>query len=179
MRQNCDKMFPKFVHSYIEEAAMRYASGETRVVIVAGRYAIKIARIRPLRPILRIVLHLFGKKVKQELLTFDKKMAKGCIRYVIPGIFANRAEALHSAKYSESGLIAPTIFSFLWLVNIQRAGEPATQDDIEKTVLYQRFGSNPDADMQRTQQYCVIGTEVLLSDYGQIEAGDFISLCCQ
>lgn len=156
---------------------MYLASGETRFVIVTERYAIKIARFRPLRPFVRIIKHLFGKKVRADLLTFDKKMAKGCVRYVLPGLFANRAEWLHSKRYAKSGLIVPTLFSFFWLINIQKAGVPATVEDVKGAVLFLRFGSDPLADMGGVHQYCIIDTKVLLSDYGQIEAGDFIAQC--
>jgi hypothetical protein len=155
---------------------MRFASGETRFVIITDKYAIKIARIRPLRPLVRIVQHLFGKKVKQELLTFDKKMAKGCMRYVLPGIFANRAEWKHSQKYGASGLIVPTLYSFFWVVNIQKAGVAATSHNIGQSLLFALFGTNELADMQGIYQYCVIEEKVLLADYGQMEAESFLAM---
>ena len=146
---------------------MRFEYGCTRFVILTDRYAFKIARVQPLRPFVRIAQHLFGKKISPELLTYNKAMARGCVRFLIPGIIANREECRNYKKCGKNDILVPTIFSFFWLVNIQLAGKPATQEEVNKNPLYRGQGSDPAFDIDSVYQYCVIEGKTLLADYGQ------------
>lgn len=148
---------------------MRFAYGATRFVIITERYAIKIARIRLLRPLTRIVRHLFGDTIKSSLLTYDRKMAIGCATYLIPGIVANRAEARLYRKY-RSDQLAPTLFTFFWLVNVQRVGTPVSADYVEQSPFFAALRHDPKfEDVLQPWQYCVIDGRPCLADYGRMD----------
>ena len=71
---------------------MRFAYGATRWVILTERYAIKIARFRPIRPLVRLLQLLRKGTVRQELNKYDPNPVRGGLKYLIAGVIANLTE---------------------------------------------------------------------------------------
>ena len=147
---------------------MEFAYGATRWVILTERYAIKIARFRPVRPFVKLFESLLQKQVKENLEKHHSNHFLAVIKYLVAGMVANRTEYRLYKKHG-SDLLAPTLYSFCWIVNIQRRGEVATESDIKAHYFWKFFSGMTTllaADMLQQKQYCLIDGKVHLADYG-------------
>lgn len=147
---------------------MQFAFGSTRWVILTNKYAIKIARFRPIRPILQLCKHLVHKEVSEKLRKFDSNLVRGGFKYLTAGIQANRAEWKIYSLYG-SDILAPTIWTFYGLINIQVRGEKVSEADIERHYLLHALRLHPieDNDVFLAKQFCTLSGTVVLVDYGR------------
>lgn len=101
---------------------MYIAKGTTRVVVVFWGLAFKLPRTNPitaLRHSIRLMKRGFH-VLKKDLMEHDHE-AWGSVRYLLMrGIISNRKERRFYKEHRLS-ICAPTIFSLLGLVNIQKA----------------------------------------------------------
>ena len=100
---------------------MRIEQGTTRIVIIFRKFVIKIAKIQPLKA---FGIALMWKKVNhlwRHLITRNYNYHDSMYYYLIGGIMHNWHELMFYRKHYSLFLV-PTYFSFLGLVNIQRAG---------------------------------------------------------
>ena len=149
---------------------MQFTYGCTRWVILTDKYAIKIARFRPLWPFIRLFVGLRDKNIAKPLERYGSNIwisgVKYIIRVVFSGMLANRREHQLRHKQSKYDLV-PTVCSILWLVNIQLRGEPATKVDVLDHCLWELMPSQREGmDILSAKQFCIIGGEILLADYG-------------
>ncbi len=150
---------------------MQFAYGATRWVILTKRYAIKIARFRPVRPFIRLFQLLKEGGVIQTLEKHDANLLKAVLKYLGAGLRANRIEYRLYKKYGASNdLLVPTLFSIGWLINVQLRGEPCGEREVQQHSLWKILGGvsfvEAAADLRQPKQFCRIGTRVYLADYG-------------
>ncbi len=99
-------------------------------MVLWGKYAIKIARVRALRVPLRFTQLIFKKEVEQKLQFYHENMFIAVVRYFLFGIRANRTE-YHFSKIYSVGL-APTIRMHFWgLILVQERGSVVEPTDVE------------------------------------------------
>jgi hypothetical protein len=148
---------------------LKFAYGATRWVILTDRYAIKIARIRPLRPFIRLFEHFSRGQVGEKLQAFDANPFIAGMKYLLAGVVANRLERIYYKKYGGE-LLMPTVFTFLWIVNVQPRGEPASEAQARTHHFFKLLDGTPNReDFLEVHQYCTIEGRVLLVDYGRKE----------
>jgi len=145
--------------------------GATRWVVLTKRYAIKIARVRPIRPFIRLLQLLQEGGVMENLEKHDSNLIKSVLKYLGAGLRANRIEYRFYKKYGLHNDLVPTLFSFCWIINVQQRGEPCGEKEVHKHPLWQILG-NPlfveaAADLGQPKQFCVINSRIYLADYGQ------------
>ncbi len=149
---------------------MRITFGSTRMVILTDAYAIKIARFRLVRPILQLIRHLINGEVKTRLQKFDKDPVTGGFKYLLAGVRANQTE-WHVYNTLKLDILAPTLWSFHGLINVQRRGTPVSVREMSAHVIHRLLFINPidDSDVFQTCQFCKIQKRVVLLDYGRMD----------
>jgi hypothetical protein len=160
---------------------MRVTYGATRWVILTIRYAIKIARFRPLRPFIRLFELLRTGGVEANLRKHDENLIKAALKYLFAGVRANRNEYRLYKKYGDEMLV-PTLFTIGWLVNIQERGEPASEEEMKHHRLWpllRGLDTPLSQDILQTKQFVVIGTRVCLADYGNVLLEPVLVECCE
>ncbi len=147
---------------------MQFMYGCTRWVILTKNYAVKIARFRPIRPFIRLFYLLKRGEAVEKLEQHDPNLIKAVLKYIGSGILANRNERRLYEKYNDKFLV-PTLFTFFWLVNIQRRGEPSGEKEMHCHYLWDilKGTSTPlTEDILQPKQFCVIDGITYLADYG-------------
>lgn len=145
---------------------MYFSYGSTRFVILIGGIVIKIARLRPIWPFYRFIHYKRRKVVRSRLRRHHDDLRLAVIRYFLSGIIANLNEYRFWTEQPCFPL-APTIFTFLGLINIQTRGEIVTPEEIKMSPFGQIQAAYPDfIDLHKTSNYCKIGGEICLADYG-------------
>lgn len=154
--------------SSLEEVDVRFALGCTRFVILTRRFAIKIARPRLIRPLLQLWRHTVSGEVRTKLQRFDHNPMLGGLKYVTAGIQANLAEWKIYTDHA-SDILAPTLWTFYGIVNVQVRGEAVAQHEIESHYLYGALHALPieNNDVLHAKQFCRIKGKVVLADYGR------------
>lgn len=108
--------------------------------------------------------------VNSGLAKFDENKVIASIKYVIGGIVSNLAEARLSRECPEEKNVAPTLFSFFGLVNIQPRGEAIKHGDlincpfrtlVSRTDIHVEF-----KDFDQPEQFARFGDKILLIDAG-------------
>ncbi len=146
-------------------------SGNTRLVVLAGPFAFKIAKIRLRYPLQRAIDICKAKKASEKFAEWrrerDQGIASVIVRAVFGGIYANLAERRRFLEHPDAELV-PTLLTFGGLVNVQKRGNniddlainshPLLRSITVSTVLGQ--------DLSRPEQYCTIDGKLLLADYG-------------
>ena len=146
---------------------MRFSCGTTRFVILTSKYAIKIARPRPIHALVRLVQTFQQKKAKRELDKYSSNWLVAGLKYLAAGVVANRNEYRLYQKYGDQFLV-PTISLFLGgVINVQLRGRTAALTDAYRHPLWHMAISGYIGEYLHPEQYCVIGTKVYLVDYGQ------------
>lgn len=147
-------------------------SGHTRLVILAGNYAFKIARPRIGYCIARTFAIIRAKETKEKVQKWQRERG-GVVRVVLEalsgGIGANIREYRLSRQYPDSEL-AETLFS-CGILNVQRRGERIAERDVTghpvvETVRRSSTSADLVADTLRPDQFCRIAGRVKLADYG-------------
>lgn len=174
--QNSDKFelyginAPSSFTSRRKEKHMRIAIGKTRIVILTDTYAIKIARFRFVRPLVQLVRHLIKGEVKKRLQKFDADPVVGGYKYLFAGVRANLTEwYVYDALHLD--ILAPTLWSFKGIVNLQRRGRPVTEAQLRTHIMRRLLFLYPveDDDTMHPHQFCKIDRRVVLADYGRSE----------
>jgi hypothetical protein len=157
-------------------------TGHTRIVILAGTYAFKIARTRIGYCIQRTINIVKSRETRQKVAKWRCERG-GVIRVVwqalTGGIGANIREYRLSRQYPDSGL-AETLFT-CGIVNVQRRGERVAVTDISAHPIVQAVTAMStngylDNDTLRPDQFCRIDGRVRLVDYGNPILSDFLAL---
>ncbi|MFC1623517.1 hypothetical protein ACFL05_00140 [Patescibacteria group bacterium] len=151
---------------------MKLTWGCTRWVILTDNYAIKIARFRPLWSLMRLCIGIKEKNVLQTLEErYSRNILLAGIKYVFNGIVANYTEHQIYKKNPSGYDLVPTLFTILWLINIQPRGESVKKTDVTKYRFLNILNSLPgESDISEPKQFCIIGNVVRLADYGSPDA---------
>ena len=150
--------------------------GSTRVVFLVGCFAFKIARFRPLRPMIRLIEHLRGGVVGEKLQKFDERTSCAVVKYLFAGIYANRTEYLYSryTGYIPVAQVVRLYFGGLFL--LQERGNPVDSENqsvlrhpMWLTMLEEKEGDP----IAARAQFVLIRGEVRLADYGRSDLAQF------
>ena len=148
---------------------MEIKTGTTRVVLLANKKAIKFARVRIVRFILRLVFSPFMSETKNKLFyeAYGKYPMFGIVKYLSVGISANRKEYRYY-KETKDPRVVPTLKMFLFgLIIVQERGLNIS--------LLELLKDNPFNDTKffsekyEPWQFCKINNRVCLADYGRDE----------
>lgn len=158
---------------------MRTYLGGTRFVILAGRYAVKVARIRVLHVVVKCCAFLVSKDARTALLRrhgHAPVAAAGKSMFV--GLSANRNEHRYSRRFPGDPRVMRVYGRLFWgLVIIQERGIPVSHAEF---VAECPFECRPDVSVEyiRRDQYCRRASDnrVVLVDFGNEEATDFLFL---
>jgi len=102
---------------------IRIVIGGTRIVLLAGKYAIKFPKLFTLRP-LKSALNSFDERIKEKkekninYYAVAKNIVAASLTCFLSGLVSNIRENSRWRE-SESELLAPTYFTFLGLINVQ------------------------------------------------------------
>ena len=153
--------------------------GKTRIVLLVGKRAIKIARIRPISTLLRLLTLPFSSAAREKF--FEKYGAgffSATLHYLFVGIVANRNEyALYQAK--KDSRVAPTLALHLGgLVAVQVRGAAISQGELKELSPF-NFTGLPQSiciQLENPNQYCYIPSHgVVLVDYGDRRVCELLS----
>lgn len=158
---------------------MQISYGETRCVLLIGKVAIKLPRLRVLWLAKRFVYHLVVKKDIEKINHYVKR-PKVITGIILNGIRANRNEAKQWQMFPRRFLV-PTLYSFgFGLINIQRRGQILKQEELDNSHPF--LGLLDDmpvdfvSDMTRVENFCRYQGRTCLVDYGSEGFTLFFSL---
>lgn len=156
---------------------MRTYLGGTRVVILVGRYAVKIVRIRVLHALIKAVAFFISKDARRALLRRHGHAPVVAIgRSVFVGLLANRNEHRYSRRFPDDPRVMRVYGRLFWgLVIIQERGFPVSHAEFAaECPLKHPLGDV--VEYIRKDQYCrrVSDDRVVLVDFGNKAATDFL-----
>lgn len=150
-------------------------SGCTRLVILVGPFAFKIAKIRLGYPLQRAFTILKTRKFTEKTTEWRSERRSGLLSVIVQavfaGVFANLAERRLWPQYPDADLV-PTLWG-CGLINIQMRGDALGNESIfgHPIMRLVRSSTTLGADTCSRKQYCVIKGRVLLADYGNPALG--------
>src|SRR3989344_3210630 len=157
---------------------IQFAWGATRFVILVGAVAIKVARPRPFRALRRLIKYQISGEVRARLLTFAEDPFLAGFSSIFSGILANRNE-YRLWQETPRHFLVPTLYSFCWLINVQRRGESVSQEELRVghpfRVLLEGRSPGFVGDMTKTANFCRYEGRVCLLDYGSYDVLTFFS----
>ena len=157
---------------------IQFAWGATRFVILVGAVAIKVARPRPFRALRRLIKYQISGEVRARLLTFAEDPFLAGFSYIFSGILANRNE-YRLWQESPRHFLVPTLYSFCWLINVQRRGKPISQEELDSNHPFPALLVGKPlkfaGDMMKAANFCRYEGRVCLLDYGSYDVLTFFS----
>ncbi len=156
----------------LEAVMLAFEYGSTRYVFCVGNVAIKVARVKALYWILRLLKFQREGGVIQKVTTTSKRKKFAALKHLFAGVFANIEEFRFYQKYP-SLPIAPTLFSLFGLVNIQVRGEIIERDELTQCPFREVAGDQ--YDLNHWHHFGRINGTVHLLDYGFEDANALIS----
>jgi hypothetical protein len=151
---------------------MLYEYGTTRVVFFCGNFAIKFLRFRPFRIINRFLHWRKRGAIVEQLVSIDPSIPVAAVKYITGGLRGNLEERRFYKEHPELPL-APTLFTFLGLVNIQRRGEKIEESDLFKCPF--REFAHLEKDLRKVEHFGWIDGKIHLLDYGTVRVNDLIA----
>lgn len=115
---------------------MQLRWGRTRIVVLHKRRAYKIAQVRPVRTIVKILVILFSHDQYWRLQTkYHTRLLPALWRYLWAGIYANRAESSYWQRTHDDRCV-PVVDSW-WggLVIVQAFASPVTLQQIQQSRI--------------------------------------------
>ena len=152
---------------------MRFCKGATRWVLLIGSVAIKVPRLRPGRWFLRFFFWGSRGKIKERLEgRFRRSFLDAVWNYVGSGIIANIQERT-CTQIMPQLKIAPTLFSFFGLINIQVRGRPIRESDLSECPFRDMLALHPKfKDLNSIRNFAWINGELYLVDAGEERDGE-------
>jgi hypothetical protein len=148
-------------------------SGKTRVVILIGPYALKVARFGLSYTLRRTIEILLAGQTREKIVGWrrDKNLSVLDVlcKTLFIGVVSNMKEYHLWRRHADFSLM-PTLSTFFYLVNVQRRGNPiADETRLNHPLL--RLLPGPEhfrSDIDRPEQYCWHGGQLLLVDYAHL-----------
>ncbi len=144
-------------------------TGTTRVVILAGPFAIKFARFKVWFVCKRGWQILFrGQYAEQSAVWRENCGSTGrlVMSNLFAGIVANRYEYLLASQAGNFDLVR-THFTLGYLINVQERGEAAPAADTRGHPIMREKSRHPGLAVDlRNEQFCIARGSLLLADYG-------------
>ena len=144
--------------------------GETRVVILIGPYALKVARLGLGYALHRTVEILRSGQAPEKIVEWRRDRNLSVLGVLCEtlsiGIVSNMKEYHRSRNHSDFSLM-PTLWTFFYLVNVQRRGNPVADETKLNHPLLRLLPRTEHlrSDIDRPEQYCWHGRQLLLVDY--------------
>ena len=142
--------------------------GSTRLVLLSDTKAIKIARIRPIGTIFKIISITLSRKSRNRFkVKYDKNISRGLVKYLFAGIDANRLE-FSTWENWQSDKLAPVIGIYLYgLVVIQKRLQSISVIDLEYKHPFPELAKVEKIEMNTPCQYGADQNGIIyLLDYG-------------
>jgi hypothetical protein len=161
--------------AWSEEACVEIKSGSTRLVVLVGDKAVKIAKIRLRDPFRRLLGFFFFQRTRRDLLSKYSHAPIKCVgNRIFIGIAANRNEYRYYTSTKDSRVMPVQKQLFGGLVIIQERGLPVTPDEFMKDCL--SISGDEIHDMTGIHQFCRrFGTrQIVLIDFGNEETTKFL-----
>ena len=143
--------------------------GGTRIVVLLGNKAYKIARFRPIRLLCRMLLFPFQTKRKQtKFYQRYGELPTSLWNYIVVGFTINRTEFEYWNRTHDSRVM-PVVDRFVgYFIIVQMRGKEVLADEFRMNDL---FGSLPLAAYHELQcdklhQFVKLDGKILLIDYG-------------
>lgn len=150
---------------------MRFVrSGTTRAVILIGPYAFKVARLNLVFMLGRTVEIFLSGQTREKIAGWrrDRNLSAAGVLWgaLTGGIASNMKEYHRSRNHPDLGLM-PTLWTFFYLVNVQRRGHPVAHGTSLDHPLLRRLPRSEHfrLDLDRPEQYGWHGRRLLLVDY--------------
>jgi len=149
--------------------------GHTRIIVLFGDRAIKIARFRPFRLFFRMLLYPFQSLSKQG--RFHERygpMPGGMWKYLTAGYQANRVEYEYWRLTSDSRIMAVMQRHLGYSILIQLRGQEVTIDELKNDdpfrSVHKRFHKSLRAGVPA--QFAKRAGRIVLIDFGETETRD-------
>lgn len=155
---------------------MQIACGSTRVVLLAGDKAVKIARFRPIRFLLRMLMIAFSRKKR---LHFFEKYGPVFIHAVyndiFAGVIANRNEYSYYIERMDRRVM-PSLGQYLGgLIVTQVRGTPVSLHELDTEDPFAGLVTNSACEVSDPKQFCRHPAgQLVLVDYGRVETQDLL-----
>lgn len=152
---------------------MRIKCGSTRFVLLVGVYAIKIARVRPLRFLARALIMCFSKKRRKHFIfKYGDTFFQAIKNDVFAGLKANKNEYSYYTESSDCRVM-PILQQFMYCcVIIQVRGTDITCSELAReTPFCKEFVAGDELyEIWEPDQFCrhPMG-QLVLVDYGRSE----------
>lgn len=145
---------------------MRIHAGTTRVVLLTGGYALKFARIRPLKTVLKIIAYCLFQYHRDQLhRVYDQNIFRAFWKYLFAGIYANRSEYQYWHKTKDERC-APILKQYLLgLLVVQPRAEAVT---LERVSISRVKNFLRDIELASEKQYGLLNGRCVLIDYAHI-----------
>jgi hypothetical protein len=155
---------------------MEIRSGDSRIVVLVGNKAIKIAKIRLLDPFRRLIGLVFSRSTRKELLTkYGHAPTRCATGRIFIGLIANRNEYRYYQS-TKDPRVMPVERQLLWgLAIVHERGIPIGPDEIVEDCPF--HVTLEDAhDLTGMHQFCRrSGTrQVVVVDFGNKETEEFL-----
>lgn len=145
-----------------------YGYGTTRFVLLIGTVAVKFSRIPLLLLIRRGLFWLKQGKFIERPRELYGSLSVGIAKYLLAGIMANSDEYRFYQEFPNLPL-APTLGSFLGLVNIQVRGGVVDASELADCPFRDIAEAHPKLDFFKApRQFCRINGQIVLADYGDL-----------
>jgi hypothetical protein len=142
-------------------------TGSTRYVVCIGPYAVKIARIKILYWILRVMKWTESTGgITQKVVSTPGHKKWAALKHLFAGVTANLEEIRFWQSHKHLPL-APTLLSLFGFVNIQRRGTVIAPHELS-SCPFREHADNFDAgvDLNRVENFGWISNRIHLIDYG-------------
>jgi hypothetical protein len=144
--------------------------GATRVVVLYGPYAFKVARVRPIKVLLKFIATLSCQRQSLSLLEkYDSiQPTIAFTRYLFAGIYANRLEAKHWSATTDPKVAPVHWFCPGWLVLVQqRVGEVSHEELLQCEYFAPMYTGSDRTELHSPHQFgrnC--SGRIVVVDYG-------------
>jgi len=145
---------------------MKITWGTTRIVLLTKNWAIKIPRIRPVRPVVRLVQLLMCGQVKRQLRTYHPNAIGGVLKYLTAGLRANRIDVLASRLGCRDVVYAEQYLG--GLIVLQLRGDEVSVEEAKSHPLWSPIRHAEQCDKRATEQFARFGERILLVDVNAI-----------
>lgn len=148
---------------------MQIKAGATRIVVLLGKNAIKIGRVRPLNLLFRAFAFPFSRAMRKRFAAkYGRSIFTAVRNDILAGLVANRKEYDYYVSHGDPRVM-PVRRCLLggWII-VQEGGAPITSEDFERENPFKI----PDAamyDLGEPKQFCrrPLDNKVVLVDFGR------------
>lgn len=158
---------------------MRICKGSTRIVLIIGPWAVKIAIINPIKA-LKIAWQDIKHGKPTKIIKASYQHWCSVNHYLFRGIIANLLERRFYRRTKNTFLV-PTWFSFFGLINIQPAGKSPNFKNTHFIMNYigdisgrPRIFFENNHTLGLADNFCIIGGRLQICDYGDKSFQSFL-----